>query len=161
MPLTPHLLCVVLLLMVTATPLSAQPLVLEPDLVHLRSGPEREWSTFPAEASGAAWTRRFTSAGSGTDQTLCLRQQDVKQGWRVLLNGEPLGQLARDENDTRICLPVPAGALVAGGNDLRVEPASQAGASDDIRVGEVILDPRPIAAVLGEATLHLVVTDAD
>ena len=146
------------LLVLSPLPSLGQSLELEPSLVHLRSGTEREWTSFDAEADGPDWTHRFAGTPNGTEQTLCLRQQDVKQGWRVLLNDESLGTLSRDENDTRICLPVPPGRL-AGQNVLRVEPASQSAASDDIRIGEVALRTRPMAALLTEAWLDVSVLD--
>jgi hypothetical protein len=89
-----------------------------------------------------------------------LRQQDVKQAWRVLLNGKSLGELVRDENDQILYLPIPTGALNDGQNVLRVEsPALAAALSDDIRVGEISIDPRPVAEALQEGTLVVEVVD--
>lgn len=136
-----------------------QPQVLEPSLVHLRSGEAREWTAFPPEATGSDWTHRFVAAPGDAEHTLCLRQQDVKQGWRVRLNGEPLGTLVRDENDLRTCLPVPTGRLTDR-NVLVVEPASPDGASDDIRVGDVTLHAQPMASLLTEASVDVSVVDA-
>lgn len=128
-------------------------------LVHLRSGDTREWSTFPADATGADWTYRFAATPNDQEHALCLRQQDVKQGWRVQLNDEPLGTLVRDENDLRTCLPVPSGRL-ADQNVLVVESASPGSPSDDIRVGDVTLHARPLASLLTEATIDVSVVDA-
>lgn len=156
-----HRLSIALLALgVSAVPALPQSTVLEPTLVHLRSGDAREWSTFPAHAAGSEWTRRFAALPNETERTLCLRQQDVKQEWRVLLNAMPLGTLVRDEQDTRVCLPVPSGWL-ARENLLRIEPASRTGASDDIRVGELVLHPQPINDLLTEASLEVTVVDAD
>lgn len=153
-----RLCAVVLLLVLFPRPSFGQARELEPSLVHLRSGAEREWTSFDAEADGPDWTHRFAGTPNATEQTLCLRQQDVKQGWRVLLNGEPLGTLSRDENDSRICLPVPPGRLTAQ-NVLHIEPASRTAASDDVRIGEVTLHARPVAALLTEAWLDVTVVD--
>ncbi len=148
----------VLLLGLSPLPSLGQSRTLEPSLLHLRSGADREWTSFEPEADGPDWTHRFTGAPNATDVTLCLRQQDVKQGWRVLLNGEPLGTLSRDENDIRLCLPVPQG-LLADQNVLRIEPTSRTVASDDIRVGEVTLHARPMATWLTEAWVDVSVVD--
>jgi hypothetical protein len=132
---------------------------LDPKLHHLRAGATREWADFPAEAEGPALTVRFQSRANDAERALRLRQQDVKQAWRVLLNGKELGRLTTDENDTVIFLPVPAGRLVEGENVLRVEPAGAVPA-DDVRVGEIALDDRPVSAVLAEATVEVTVREA-
>ena len=69
------------------------------------------------------------------------------------LNGKELGKLALDENDTVIFLPVPAGRLVDGENTLKIE--SGAKLSDDIRVGEIALDSRPVSEVLNESSVEI------
>jgi hypothetical protein len=71
----------------------------------------------------------------------------------VLLNGKELGRLISDENDTIIYLPIPAGRIIAGENTLTIEQVGKA--SDDIRVGEIKLDDRPIMDVLSEATVEI------
>jgi hypothetical protein len=135
---------------------------LEPRLVHLRSGPVREWSSFPEQPEASYLETRFAAQKNSGEMALRLRQQDVKQAWRVLLNGKSLGELVRDENDQTLFLPIAAGALVDGENTLRIEsPARSAAQSDDIRVGEISIDPRPVADVLGEATLNVDVVDSD
>jgi hypothetical protein len=56
---------------------------------------------------------------------------------------------------------VPAGVLVAGENVVRIEQDVRGRPQvDDIVVGEVRLDPRPIKDVLGEATVSVEVFDA-
>ena len=89
--------------------------------------------------------------------TLRLRQQDVKQFWRLSLNQKDLGNLTLDENDTVVYFPVPPGGLIDGDNTLRLEAVSQT--ADDIRVGQIVLDPRPLKAVLSEATVDVHVFD--
>src|SRR5207244_4423218 len=83
---------------------------------------------------------------------------DVRLTWKVLLNGKELGRLAADENDTVIYLPVPAGRLLAGENTLTIEQVGKA--SDDIRVGEIILQKRPVGKALSEAAVYVTVHDA-
>ena len=73
------------------------PIVIEPALVHLRSGQDREWATFPEVAGERQLERTFTAKTNADELTLLLRQQDVKQGWNVVLNGTKLGELVRDE----------------------------------------------------------------
>lgn len=57
----------------------AQRRVFEPKLVHLRSGVEREWSEFPETAHGQRLDVTFVSQTNDAEQTLLVRQQDVKQ----------------------------------------------------------------------------------
>lgn len=136
--------------------------VLEARFAHLRSGSVREWSSFPAQAESDHLETRFSAKKNTTELTLRLRQHDVKQAWRVLLNGKALGELIRDENDQILYLPISVAALNDGENVLSVEPSARAPAiTDDIRVGEIWIEPQPRATALAEATLMIHVTDAD
>jgi hypothetical protein len=133
---------------------------LEPNLVHLRSGPDREWSEFPEVADAARLDLKFNATKNAAEQTLMLRQQDVKQQWFVVLNGRRLGELTRDENDMTLAFAVPAGTLNEGENALSIEPAPSARPqSDDIRVGHVTLRDRPVKHVLNEATVEIEVPE--
>jgi hypothetical protein len=143
---------------------SAQPPVavqiIEPRLVHLRNDGPREWSSFPETAESQRLERQFKAEKNTGQYTLRVRQQDIKQAWRVALNGKPLGELVRDENDMIIYLAIPAGGLVNGQNVLRIEsPARGPALTDDIRVGELAIDPRPLEEVLSESTLEIDVFD--
>jgi hypothetical protein len=140
-----------------AAPAYAKPTVLDAKLHHLRAGAEREWTDFPAQAEGPSLSLTFQAERNAAEWTLRLRQQDVKQTWRVLLNSKELAKLPPDENDQVLYLPVPAGALVPGENKLVVEPVGKV--PDDIRVGEIILDDRPRAEALSEATVEITVHD--
>jgi hypothetical protein len=147
-------------LLVTALALgraAAGPTVLDARLHHLRAGGMPEWADFPATAEGPSLTVKFRAARNAGEQTLRLRQQDVKQTWKVLLNGKDLGRLLTDENDTELVLPVPAGRLADGENTLVVEPAGRV--PDDVRVGEITLDGRPVREVLSEAAVEVVVRE--
>lgn len=143
--------------LLSSAPVAAGPPVIDARLHHLRSGTQREWSDFPAEAEGASHTVKFQAKPNAAEQALRLRQQDVKQTWKVTLNGKELGRLVADENDTEIVLPVPAGRLIDGENALVIEAAGRA--PDDIRVGEIALDGRPVKEVLSEATVEVTVRE--
>jgi hypothetical protein len=138
-------------------PAAAAPRVLDGRLHHLRAGGEREWSDFPARAEGPSLSLRSRSERNAAEQTLCLRQQDVRQTWKVLLNGKELGRLPPDENDMVIYLAVPSGALIAGENYLAIEQVGRT--PDDVRIGEISLDDRPVRAALAEATVNVSVLD--
>src|SRR5205823_2976470 len=134
----------------------------EPRLVHLRNDGPREWSSFPVQPEAAHLEARFTAERNAGECSLRLRQVDVKQAWRVLLNGKLLGELIRDEADIVHYLAVPPGGLAKGENVLRIEsPARGPQTADDIRVGELKLDARPVRDVLDEARLEIDVVDAD
>jgi hypothetical protein len=135
---------------------------IEPRFVHLRREGVREWSSFPAEPDGTHLEMAFDAAANLRECSLQLRQLDVKQAWRVLLNGKSLGELNRDEADLVAYLPIPPGALVSGRNSLRIECAARGKvAADDIRVGQVKWSARPVSEVLSEATLEIQVVDGD
>ncbi len=135
---------------------------IEARMVHLRSANVREWATFPETAQGGDFEATFASQPNMAEATLSLRQQDVKQTWRVTLNDRVLGNLVIDENDMRIYFPIAAGTLKPDGNVLQIAPTSRNDkTSDDIRVGEIRIDPRPMAEVLNDGSLRVVVTDSD
>ena len=135
---------------------------IEPKLLHLRSGVEREWSEFPETPHGQRLNVMFASTKNETEQMLVIRQQEVKQVWNVLLNGKKLGALTIDENDMVVTFVIPVGGLVEGDNSLRIEsPSASKAASDDIRVGQITLVSRSVREALREATLEVNVVDAD
>ncbi|MEX2142134.1 MAG: CehA/McbA family metallohydrolase [Pirellulales bacterium] len=136
----------------------ADELLIDTKLHHLRAGTEREWSEFPEQAEASRLIVRFRSEANATEQALRLRQQDVKQQWRLSLNEKQLGRLVLDENDTVIYLAVSPGRLVAGENVLAIEQLNRT--ADDIRVGEIALDSRPLKVLISEATVELSVLDA-
>jgi hypothetical protein len=149
----------VALTLLTATAAPAADRVLDARLHHLRAGAEREWSDFPAQAEGPSLTVNFAAATTNKGEwALRLRQQDVRQTWKVVLNGKELGRLPPDENDMVVYLPVPAGTLLAGDNVLVVEQIGKV--PDDVRVGELVLSDVPVSRALAEAELDITVHDA-
>jgi hypothetical protein len=131
---------------------------LDKGLHHLRAAGEREWSDYPVAAEGPALHMKFRGQPNATEQTLRLRQQDVKQSWRVLLNEKELGRLALDENDTVVYFAVPANFISSGENTLAIEQVGSI--ADDIRVGEFQLDARPLEDVLSTAKVEVRVIEA-
>src|SRR5262245_4173716 len=131
-----------LILCCLAAGAAAKETVLDPRLHHLRAGLVREWSDFPEKAEGPSLSLTFRAKRNETEWTLRLRQQDVKQTWKVLLNGKEIDRLRADENDTVIRVPIPPGALVYGDNRLTIEQVGRV--PDDIRVGDIALDDRPM-----------------
>ena len=140
----------------------AEPQVIDARLHHLRIDGPREWSEFSYAPDSAQLEVKFNAKRNSTDYTLRLRQQDVKQRWNVTLNGKTLGRLRVNENDMVVYFSIPAGTLADGRNQLRIEQDQRRRtAADDIRVGEVVLDRRPIEQVLAEASVEINVVDAD
>ena len=147
-----------LLAVVVPRPCHAQDITLTPKMHHLRNVGDREWADFPAKAESDVLERKFTLRESGADWTLRFRQEDIKQDWRVRLNGKEIGKLHRDEIDMRVSVAIAPGVLRQGENVLRIESASQRG-PDDIRVGEIRLTPGKREDILSKATLKVVVYD--
>src|ERR1700677_2033471 len=146
-------------LAILCTPAPGAELILDPRLYHLRVGATREWSDFTEQAEAPGLTVRFNAAANDSEQTLRLRQQGVKQIWKVLLNGKELARLPVDENDQVGYLSVPPGTLIAGENTLVIEQIGKI--SNDVRIGDIALDDRPRDKVLAEATVEIQVSDAD
>ena len=147
---------------------------IEAGVVHLRVGETREWSTFPAQASGSRLERRFRSRSNPDVWTLSLRQQDVKAVWQVMLNDKSLGLLVRDENAMMTDFPIPPGALMDGENTLKISPkknpkinpnkapknkAPKSAFLDDIRVGEIQIHPMDQQTLRSAATIDVNLVD--
>ncbi len=135
--------------------------VLDPDLHHLRIAGPREWSDFPEQAEAELLELSFDCRANETDWTLELRHVDVKEAWKVSLNGKPLGSLERDENDMRSYLVIPKGTVSDGANQLTIaQDKRRMPKPDDVRIGQVSLHPSARSEVLSAATLELSVIDA-
>jgi hypothetical protein len=148
---------ILILLPALAAPSVTRDLVITERMHHLRSGAEREWAEFPERAEAAELVLRFPATANDSQWTLRMRHRDLKQAWRVLLNGKEIARLPVDEADTITCWPVPAGTLTAGTNELRVHGAG--GASDDVLVGEMALVQSPVDEVLSAASVDVTVVD--
>ena len=147
------------LVFLALAPLPANARTLDPELHHLRVGPIREWSEFPQHAEAPKLTLTFRAESNAAPATLRLRQQDVKEDWRVVLNGHELGRLRQDENDTVVYFAISPGGLVAGENTLLVRQIGPG--ADDVRVGQIAIDDRPLDRVLSDSMVDVSVSDAD
>src|SRR5437879_4728672 len=138
----------------------AQPLrVIDPKLYYLGTPGDPEWQEFAGKTPhGRRLDLKFAAQANTNESTLFIRQRDVKLDWAVELNGSKLGKLFLSEQDLIQSLAVPAGALRDGENTLSVIPPRE---RDDIEVGEVKLDSRPLKAALNESALMISVTDDD
>ncbi|NBR84562.1 MAG: hypothetical protein EB141_04140 [Verrucomicrobia bacterium] len=136
----------------------AQVRVLDAARYHLGTEGFPEWEEFAGKKPhGRKLEIIFAASRNDTEQTLLLRQRDVKQTWQVQLNGRRLGSLVAQETSLVHALAVPPGALRDGTNTLAVLPPT---AVDDIVVGDFRLVPTPLRATLGGAFLQLSVSDA-
>jgi hypothetical protein len=138
---------------------SGEQTVITDRLHHLRVDDPREWADFPKVPEAAALELTFNATRNDGPATLQLRQQDVKQAWQVKLNEANLGSLRVNENDMVVYFEIPAETLVEGKNKLVVQ--QQGTIVDDVRVGEIVIDDRPIQHVLGETSVEIIVLDED
>jgi hypothetical protein len=138
------------------------PITVQKGPVHLRSGSVREWSSFPEAAPhGAEFSVKFASTASNEQEySLRIRQRDAKDtAWVVSFNGTRLGTLIADERDMVQLLPIPAGLLRTGDNDVTVS-GKTARISDDIEIRDIRVDPLPVRELLRQATVDVNVTSA-
>lgn len=133
-------------------------LTLVTQTLHLGTAGKHEWVEFAGrQPDGLRLDLQFEARTNQTEATLLIRQDDVRQDWPVELNGKRLGKLFLMEADLVHAIAVPSGVLRDGTNLLSITPPK---VSDDIRLHEIRLDPRPMSAALGEATLDFNVVDA-
>jgi hypothetical protein len=143
----------------TEAPAGAQARVLDDGTHYLRMGNQPEWSESAVHPHARELSLRFSAEPNAVEHTLSLEQGGVKRRWRVELNEHPLGTLHPDENVMVAFWAVPAGALVAGENTLRIEPADTL--LDDIRISRIELRQQPVAEALAEAQVEIEVMDAE
>src|SRR3990170_944878 len=127
--------------------------ILDSTMHYLRNGETREWSEFPPKVTEKQLTFRFDYQAIHADQTLRLRRYDVKQTWLITINNHDIGRLISDEKDMITYFNIPSGVLQSGENELTIK--CQDVISDDIKVGEITLDSRPLSVVLAEATVDV------
>ncbi len=148
-----------LFLLLAALQIPAQIRVLDATRYHLGTEGFPEWQEFVGKKPhGRMLEIRFEAQRNATEQTLLIRQRDVKQGWQVQLNGRRLGSLVAQEPALVHALALPPGALRDGTNTLAILPPT---AVDDIVVGEFRLVPTPLKDTLSQAALNFHVTDSD
>lgn len=131
-----------LIFLATREGVPAEPLLLQPDFLHLRNAEPREWSHFPERAGGTALSLSFSLENPGDYSLLTLRQEETKQPWKVWLNGTAIGTLLRDHNHLERGILIPEDLLLEGGNRLEIKTDSET--PDDIRVGDVQLHRKPL-----------------
>ena len=142
-----------------ATPhvVQAQSILQRP--VHLGIAGQPEWESFRGNPPAGESLNLTFAAQPNTDEfSLLVRQADVKQDWQVEINGTRIGPLIRMEADLVHVLPVPPGTLRAGTNTLRVHSTTP---SDDVLIGDVRLEPVPVARLLTASLRVRVTGDAD
>lgn len=135
----------------------ANRLVIVPDPVHLRSGTDREWDTFPLATNREALEASFSVDEPAAWHALRWQQEDVRRRWQVSINDEHLIDLAEDETRIATIVSIPPGLLRKGVNVLSI--ASVSDQSDDVLVGPVLLLSEVPDAVLSQAGLDLEVRD--
>jgi hypothetical protein len=131
---------------------------LEARTLHLGRPGSYEWEEFKDRpVDGERFSVQFRTKANLGEQTLRLRQSNVKLTWVVRLNGKRLGALTPSETPQECLLALPPGGLIEGDNELVVEPPP--GMLDDIELGPVILDDRPVQDFLSGAEVQVTVTD--
>ncbi len=138
---------------------NGQTITLDNAMHLLRNGDKPEWEEFNDQTPVKTFSIRFAAEKNLTEQTLQVRQYDVKQSWIVMLNGNNLGTLIADMNDMVIYLPVPPGKLIDGINKLDIIPSSSQ--PDDILIGELILYPVAYSKMLFESHLEVEVFEKE
>lgn len=124
---------------------------------HLGTAGKPEWLEFAHDPPhGRELSLPFQAEVNETESTLLLWQSNVKYAWTVSLNGKKLGQLPLYDIPTITPFALPPGSLKKGGNVLVVAPPKE---NDDILIGMIRIDPRPLAQVVSESTLDIDVVE--
>ncbi|HMD80377.1 MAG TPA: hypothetical protein VKE92_03655, partial [Anaerolineales bacterium] len=124
---------------------------------YLRNGDSREWAVFPTTINDKQLTLQFEMSASKDNLTLSLRQFDVKQNWRIVINDQDVGGLMEDEKDMITYFELPAAVVREGTNKMVIKPANNT--PDDIRIGNITMYTRPLKDVLSDATINVNVID--
>jgi hypothetical protein len=136
-----------------ASAIAAAQLFITDERVHLGTPGFPEWEHFAGKTpQGRQLDLRFQARANAGEATLFVRQDDVKYAWSVKLNGKTVGRLANMEVKLVTPFRVPAGVLKDGENLLSIVPPKN---TDDILVGEIVLDSRPFEAAVNEASVAI------
>ena len=143
-----------LVLFADSAPAAAiKPIVSE--TIHL-GGSTPEWSIFAGRvAHGQDLRVKFEGAANEEEQTMFIRQDDVKQDWDVVLNGRKLGELFLAEADLVHALPVPPKTLKDGENELQISART----ADDILIHSVGIADAPRTNAVGGGLVRVKVAD--
>ena len=130
---------------------------LDDRLLHLGDSTVTTWPEVPAEPQGKDYEVEFeVRVGNRVDWVLFLTHRDVDNRWDILVNGKRIGQLRRGKATVRRHYSVPARALRAGKNVLRVEPKRS---TDDIVIGRAELFEGSLREALGLCPLVVTVAN--
>lgn len=133
--------------------------ILTTNSFHLGVAGRPEWDEFAGKTPhGPRLDVKFEANENHDEQTLFIRQQDVKHEWSVYINNRKLGTLQLGEVDLLNTLPIPPGTLIDGENTLSVLPPKQ---TDDILLSDIRVVPRNTGELLLEAQVSVTVTDLD
>jgi len=126
---------------------------------HLRSGTNAEWEEFAAsQPLGRRLDVTFEARINPSEHTLFIWQDEVRQDWRVELNGRRLGSLHLMEAPLDFALRIPPRALRDGSNVLSILPPRE---NDDIRIGDIRLTSEALDVALDQSGVEVEVIDLD
>ncbi len=137
--------------------LNAETLTLDESFHHVRNKKKREWNSFAELPESVSIEHTFSLKTPEKWKFLTFRQAETKQAWEVNLNGQKIGQLARDHNDMEQVLEIPTGILQASDNILEISTASSV--PDDIRIGEFALQSEDLETRAGASGYAMSVVD--
>lgn len=124
---------------------------------HLGTDGQPEWLEFANDPPvGRELSLPFQAEVNEGEATLLLWQDNVKYAWSVLLNGKKLGQLVLGDVPVISAFAVPPGTLKRGDNLLAISPPRE---TEDILLGMVRIDPRPMIQVVGDSSLEIEVVE--
>src|SRR5437763_14709318 len=106
--------------------LAQTPRVIDPKLYYLGTPGDPEWQEFAGKTTpGRRLDLRFSAQVNTNENTLFIRQRDVKLEWGVELNRRKLGKLFVCEQDLIQALAVPARRLRGDENTLSIIPPKE------------------------------------
>jgi hypothetical protein len=108
-----------------------------PKLHHLGDNVVAAWKESSPKPEGFVLKVPFEFKGGDEAYTLSIAQQDVHNGWLIVLNGREIGRLRKDTAKQIVRVTVPKGILKKGANELVIRRAEKS--QDDIQVGRVQL----------------------
>ena len=138
---------------------ASQVIDVDNQLYYLGKPNDPEWDEFRGQsAAGLAKTWSISGSLNSSESTLFIRARDVKLVWSVLLNGRTITNLFVSEDDVVNAIRLPANTLTNGGmSELTIRASS---GKDDIEVGQIRIDSRPIQESLADGSVKLRVTEA-
>ena len=148
----------VLVLLFVAAAWQAKSILISKESKHIRSGTEREFSSFPKQTTSNHFYSEFDATENESEYTLLVTQNHVRNQWIVTINGKKLGKLETHEGKLISHYVIPSKTLKDGTNAITIKSKNNK-YSDDIFLGTIEIVPSTFDELTQTSRVKVTVTE--